>query len=241
MFGDRKPMKLNAFLTHLHWDHVMGLPFFGPALRPDTLLEVYGPPQEEGTLQEVMTHVVKPPFFPVHMHELEGSMVFRELADDKVVIGSTMVRSRMVPHVGTTLGFRIEAGGHSLAYISDHQAPEIGVSPQKRGHVAEGVLELCDGVDVLIHDGQYTKQEFATVKGTWGHSTVDYAVHVAAEAGARRLVIFHHDPAHNDAEVDELLEIAMSSPGADRLDSVLAAEEGMTLDVGLLPTGLPGE
>lgn len=235
VFGVGVPLHVTAFLTHLHWDHVMGLPFFGPAQRPETLLEVFGPPQEDGSLSEVMTQVVKPPFFPVHMRELAGTMVFREIANDEVSVGSALVRSRTVPHVGTTLGFRVEVDGRSVAYVSDHQAPD------DRGEVAKGVLELCDGADLVIHDAQYTRQEFAGVKGSWGHSTVDYAVHVAAEAGARRLVLFHHDPAHTDAEVDELLEVARKSPGAGRLEAVIAAEEGMTLDLGLLPTGPTNE
>ncbi len=175
-----------------------------------------------------MTQVVQPPFFPVHMRELDGSMIFREVGDEDLHLGSATVRCRHVPHIGTTLGFRIEAEGRVVTYISDHQAPP------DRQSVAAGVLELCADADVLIHDAQYTPEEFASFKGSWGHSTVDYAVRVAVESGTRRLVLFHHDPAHTDAEVDAMLERARHSPGADALEDVLAAEEGMCLDVGLL-------
>jgi phosphoribosyl 1,2-cyclic phosphodiesterase len=230
----RDPLPITALLTHLHWDHVMGLPFFGPVQRPGAQLLVYGPRQDESSLQEVMTQVVKPPFFPVHMRDLDGSMRFEEVGAESFAVGSATVTSREVPHIGTTLGFRIEAEGRSLVYISDHQAP-----PDRRG-VAAGVLELCDGADLVIHDGQYTAEEFAGVKGTWGHSTVDYAVQVAAEAGAKRLIIFHHDPAHTDAEVDALLELAQRSPGAKDVEEILAAEEGMSLDLSLLAAGSSG-
>jgi phosphoribosyl 1,2-cyclic phosphodiesterase len=230
----RVPLRCHALLTHLHWDHVMGLPFFGPVQRPGSELVVYGPRQDEGSLQDAMTQVVKPPFFPVHMRDLDGSMVFKEAGDEDLKLGSATVRCREVPHIGTTLGFRIEAGGRALVYISDHQAPP------ERNSVDPGVLELCEDADVLIHDAQYTPEEFATVKGTWGHSTVDYAVRVAAEAGVRRLVLFHHDPAHTDAEVDAMLEAARCSPGADAIDEVLAAEEGMCLDLSLSAAGSSG-
>jgi ribonuclease BN (tRNA processing enzyme) len=224
----RDPLLIHALLTHLHWDHVMGLPFFGPVQRAGAELRVFGPRQSDGPLQDVMTQVVSPPFFPVHMQELDGDMVFCEVGDEDLKLGSATVRCREVPHIGTTLGFRIEGEGRSLAYISDHQAPPDG------RFVADAVLDLCSGVDLLIHDAQYTEEEFATVKGTWGHSTVGYAVRVAAEAGVRRLVLFHHDPAHTDAEVDAMLAEARRSPGADGIEEIFAAEEGMRVDLGLI-------
>jgi ribonuclease BN (tRNA processing enzyme) len=141
-----------------------------------------------------------------------------------IPVGSAKVTVRRVPHIGETLGFRIDAEGCSLAFVSDHQQPD------DRESVAEAVLELCDGADLVVHDAQYTEAEFVE-KGTWGHSTIGYAVHVAAEAGARKLVLFHHDPVHTDAEMDRLLDQARSDAEASRLDGVLAAAEGLSLDL----------
>lgn len=223
-YGVDAPVDLTAFLTHLHWDHIIGLPFCRPVLRLGGAMEVFGPPQPGGPLCEVMDRVVVPPYFPVQVSELHGSVRFNEVLDDAVAVGSAKVTVRRVPHVGTTLGFRIEAEGCSVAYVSDHQAPG------DRFSVADAVLELCDGVDLAIHDAQYTDDEFAA-KATWGHSTFAYAARVAAEAGARRLALFHHDPVHTDEDLDRLLEETRRYPEASRLDGVVAAEEGLSIDL----------
>ncbi len=226
-YGVDAPVQLTAFLTHLHWDHIIGLPFCRPLLRLGGHMDVYGPPQDHLPLWEVIDQVVVPPFFPVQVKELHGSIQFHEVGDDSLAVGSAKVLVRRVPHVGVTLGFRIEAGGRSLAFVSDHQAP---MDPRDRGYVSEAVLQLCDGADIVVHDAQYTDEEFAK-KAHWGHSTIDYAVHVAAEAGARRLVLFHHDPVHTDEEMDRLIDQAADAPGASRLDVVVGATEGMSLDL----------
>ncbi len=218
-------VELVAFLSHLHWDHIIGLPFFTTAHHPSTTLEVYGPPQAGGSLHDLFDRVLHPPFFPINVEELKGSVRFNEALDDVVTVGRAKVMVRRVPHVGTTLGFRIEADGASVAFVSDHQQPE------DRSQVARGVLELCDGADLVIHDAEYTEEEFVA-KALWGHSTIAYAVHVAREAGARQLAMFHHDPLHVDDDIDRLLGEARSLDEAAGLDKVLAASEGLTLEVG---------
>lgn len=223
--GSETPIEMTALLTHLHWDHIIGLPFCTPLLKAGTRMDVYGPPQVGGTLHDVIDRVVIPPFFPVQVKELHGSIDFHEVDEDVLAIGSAKVVVRRVPHVGTTLGYRIEADGASVAYVSDHQTPD------DRQTVAPSVLELCDGADLLIHDAQYTDEEFLT-KSTWGHSTVGYAVHVAAEAGVRRLSLYHHDPDHTDEILDRIADSAAKAPGADQLETVSAAAEGSTVDLG---------
>jgi phosphoribosyl 1,2-cyclic phosphodiesterase len=224
-YGTGEPIEMTALLTHLHWDHIIGLPFCTPLLKAGTRMEIYGPPQDGGTLHDVIDRVVIPPFFPVQVKELHGSINFHEVQEDDFAIGSAKIRVRRVPHVGTTLGFRIEAEGASVAFVSDHQ------TPPDHATVSPSVLELCDGADLLIHDAQYTDEEFES-KSTWGHSTVGYAVHVAAEAGARRLALFHHDPEHTDEILDQLVVSAEKASGSSCLDSVSAAAEGSTVDLG---------
>ena len=220
-----KPLEATALLTHLHFDHIMGLPFFRPLQDPGAIIDVYGPSQENMTLQEVMKSVVQPPFFPIEMSEFRGDLRFLDTAEDDLVLGNPKIRSRTVPHRGHTLGFRIEADSKTVVYLPDHQAP------LDRQEVSDAVLELCEGADVLIHDAQYTDEEF-TEKHDWGHSTVPYAIRVAADAGVRRLVLGPHDPAHSDRDIDRLVATARKLPDARRLADITAAYEGMTIELG---------
>jgi phosphoribosyl 1,2-cyclic phosphodiesterase len=210
----------------MHWDHVQGLPFFAPILAPGAQLDIYGPPQEAGSLAEAFHQFVRPPFFPVTVEELYGQISFHDVTDCDVEIDGAKVRVRPVPHVGSNNGYRVEVGGAIVAYLADHQMPHDGSH-----RVSDAVLELCDGADLVIHDAQYTVDEF-TQKYYWGHCTVDYAVFVAQEAGAKRLALFHHDPAHDDDTVDALLAHARQAAEATGLCEVLAAYEGLTVSFG---------
>lgn len=218
------PGTWTALLSHLHWDHLIGLPFFPPALEPGAHLDVYGPSQDGSSIQAVVDSVVKPPFFPVQVDDLRGSISFHDMAAGDMAVGSAKVVARSVPHVGSTLGFRIEGDGGSVAYVPDHQASSDLTS------VDSAVLELCEGVDVLVHDAQYTAEEFGA-KADWGHSTPAYAVQVAAAARARALVLFHHDPSHTDRQLDDMVAGARAVPGASRLQAVVGAAEGMVIEV----------
>ena len=220
-----RPMRGNCLLTHLHYDHVLGTPFFPPMRDPGALLEIYGPSQVDDTLQATMAGMVKPPFFPVHMADFRGELRYHDLkGNDEFQLGGIAVKVRTVPHIGNTLGFRIEADGATLAYVPDHQAPV------DRTTVGAEVLELSEGVDLLLHDSQYTDDEFVELSD-WGHSTPAYAVHVATQAGARRLDLFHHDPGHTDRQLDSMLRSARQVAQAIGKVEVNAAKEGGTFEL----------
>jgi phosphoribosyl 1,2-cyclic phosphodiesterase len=223
----------SALVTHLHWDHVQGLPFFVPVLRPGARLDVYGPPPESMSLEAAFHEFLRPPFFPVEVTDLEGEIVFHDLLDEDLAVGDAKVTSRQVPHVGRTAGYRVQFDGSTIAYISDHQAPSDGSFT-----VDENVLELADGVDLLIHDAQYTPDEFPA-KATWGHCTIDYAVHVAVEAGAKRVALFHHDPSHDDETLDALAKAAVVLGEAHGVE-VLAAYEGLSVAFGSAEDSVAG-
>ena len=152
-------------------------------------------------------------------------MQFEEAADEPIRIGKVTITSRPVPHVGPTLGYRIECEGRSLAYISDHQQPAVDST-----EVDERVLELCRGVDVLIHDAQYTPAEFAE-RLTWGHCTVEYALEVAIQSGVGTLVLFHHDPSHDDDTVEALTRRVAALSAERGGPAVVAASEGASIDL----------
>lgn len=218
-----EPFRASALVTHLHWDHVQGIPFFPPLLEEGSRLDLFAPHQCDGSLEEVVGGFLSPPYFPVALSELPCEIRFHELGADSFDLPGATVRSAWVPHVGPTLGYRVEAGGVSIAYVSDHQQPGVATTS-----VDEGVLELCEGADLLIHDAQYDEAEFAE-RFDWGHCTVDYALEVAHAAGVDTLVLFHHDPSHADARIDGLAAGASRRALDLGVREVIAAHEGLTV------------
>lgn len=212
----------HALVSHMHWDHVQGLPFFTPIDRPGAHLDIYTPPPPGGTAHEAFDQFMCPPYFPIRVSDLRGEIAIHDVNDTELVIGDAKVTVRSVPHIGPTNGYRIEVDGFTIAYISDHQAPfELDT-------VAASALELCDGVDLLIHDAQYVDEEWEQ-KAHWGHCTVGYALQVAREAGVRRLALFHHDPGHDDDTIDRILAGARDRATGMGVDEVIAAAEGLTV------------
>ena len=221
-FGEQyvgRPFKGAALLTHLHWDHVQGVPFFQPLLEKGNEIDIYAPVQEDGkSVKEAFDSIICPPQFPVDLNLFSGTFRFHDTVDSEFTIGDVRVTARSIPHIGPTLGYRLECNGSSIAYISDHQQPYDGSIS-----VPDTVRELADGVDLLIHDSQYTPEEFEK-KFYFGHCTTEFAVAVGLECGAKRLALFHHDPVRTDAELDTECRVVSGM-------QVFAAREGLTVSL----------
>jgi phosphoribosyl 1,2-cyclic phosphodiesterase len=218
------PFSGTALLTHLHWDHVQGLPFFAPILQPGAEFDIYGPTPEDGsTMADTLARLITPPAFPVPLFDLPGDIRVHDVDDTTFRVGGYEITSRLIPHNGATCGFRITWGGRTVVYIPDHQQPADTLA------IADSVRELCAGADLLIHDAQYTPGEFLQ-KQTWGHCTVEYAVSVAAQCKVGRLALFHHDPAHDDEMLDELERQASRCAQGFGVE-VFSAKEAVTVEV----------
>lgn len=216
------PLRIVCLLTHLHYDHTLGLPFFEPLLRADTVFEIYAPRQPDGrSIRDIFIEKIQPPMFPIPLDQFAARIVFHEIGDEDFSVGGYTVRSRFVPHVGPTLGFRVGYRGTSVTYLSDHQQPT-----GEHFSIADGARELCDDVDLLIHDSQFTDEEFAC-KCAWGHSTYSYACWVAETCRVKRLALFHHDPSRSDDELRRLTAEVACSTSVD----VFAAREGESVCV----------
>ena len=202
-------LKAYLFLSHVHWDHIQGFPFFLPAFLPNAELEVYGAAGMESGLEESLSGQMQYTYFPVRLGDLRSRMSFHEVGEDAFRAGDFSVHTAYLNHTCPTVGYRIELGGASVAYLSDHEPywphdPARGVDgllhhPADRRHVA-----FAEGADLLIHDAQYLAEEYPARRG-WGHSTVEYVVDVAAAAKVKRLALFHHEPVHDDKQLSRLV------------------------------------
>ena len=223
LFGDA-PFRGTILLGHLHWDHTHGLPFFPAGGRPDADVTLLMP--EQGDAETVLEDMLSPPHFPITPRELGGSWTFRGIDEGDHEIEGYRVRAREIPHKGgRTFGYRVSDGAVTIAYLSDHSPISYGPGPHGMGPYHEAALELIDGVDLMIHDAQYTKADFGP-RAHYGHSTVEYAVGLAEEAGAAGLLLFHHDPSRTDDELDAIMN-ALAASSVD----IEAAVEGAILQI----------
>ncbi|HVL04538.1 MAG TPA: MBL fold metallo-hydrolase [Acidimicrobiales bacterium] len=221
---DGQPFRGTILLGHLHWDHTHGIPFFAAGNQPGSEVTVVMPAQ--GDPEQVLERAFSPPHFPVTPTQLQGRWRVRSHEPGQYEVEGFSVLAAEIPHKGgRTFGYRVTDGGGTLAYLSDHSPVAAGAGPHGLGAYHESALALADDVDLLIHDAQHTAAEF-TDRAFLGHSAVEYAVGLAEAAGARTLVLFHHDPARTDDEIDALVV----AHAGGRVE-VVAAAEGLTIDV----------
>jgi phosphoribosyl 1,2-cyclic phosphodiesterase len=221
---DGRPFKGSIILGHLHWDHTQGIPFFRAGDDPGARVELYAPAQ--GDTESVLERFMSPPHFPITPGELRGSWRFRALEPGEANIEGFSILALEVPHKGgRTFGYRISDGRATIAYLSDHCPTSLGPGPDGLGEYHEAALELTRDCDVVFHDAQYTDEELPKM-AYFGHSSCGYAVSLAETAGARRAVLFHHDPARTDDQIDSIVSLY-----TNRAVMVEAAAEGAVFDI----------
>jgi phosphoribosyl 1,2-cyclic phosphodiesterase len=194
--------RINILLTHLHMDHIQGLVFFAPAFRPSSEIVIWGPAAPEAPLQDRIARYISAPLSPVEVRELPCGVEFREAPLSEWQIGTATVRAGSVAHRGPTLGYRIDEGDTSLCYLPDHE-PAIGADIERDDPEWISGYELARGATLLVHDCQYTDDEYPEHVG-WGHSALSHTLAFARHAEPERLLLFHHDPLHSDDFLDAL-------------------------------------
>lgn len=234
---------IDLLVTHTHWDHIQGFPFFLPAYVPGGRLTIYGPRGLEQTLEASLAGQMRHTYFPVQLGQLRADVEFVELAEERFTLGGCRVSTQLLNHTATTIGYRFDTPGLRVAYLTDHEpfwwpGPRQASGPGPLSHPGEERhMAFMAGADLVIHDAQYSDREYPAKRG-WGHSPVEYVTDVAADAGVKRLVLFHHDPLHSDAWVRQHTELARRRARArGSTMEIVAAAEGVEIDV---PEGSDG-
>ena len=213
-----QPIKLSLLITHAHWDHIQGLPFFAPAYGKKNEIRVRGYDGVDMSFGKIMDEPMKAPFFPIAMRELSARIDIKKLTEMEFFFGKVQVRARFVNHPGVCAGYRLFTSAGSIAFLPDHEpyqflhsARTSDMSPDEAKKTAEkeriGLVDFLHASDILILDAQYTDAEYESHVG-WGHGSVSSAVSLALDSKVRKLLLFHHDPSHDDTMLDAIVEDA---------------------------------
>jgi phosphoribosyl 1,2-cyclic phosphodiesterase len=240
--GRKSPREITLLLTHTHWDHIQGLPFFLPQLRPGSRLKILGCEGAREGLATLLARQMESPFFPVPLRGTPATIDIAELKDSSFRIGQVHGDTFAANHPGTCIGYKLSLRGASIAYFPDNE-PHLGqlraskgkqsrqdIKRAKEGHAE--MVEFIRGLDLLIMDAQYDSREYSMHIG-WGHGCLDDVVALAIEASVKKLVLFHHDPDHSDAKVAQMARTArrlIRKAGSNL--KVEPAREGVVLQVG---------
>ena len=211
-----KPLSVTLLLTHVHWDHIQGFPFFQPAYQAQNTIRILGYEGARRSLQSTLEVQMDSPFFPISFRDLPAKILIEEMKEQQFAVGKVKVRAARAKHSGVTMGYRLETSAGVIAFVPDHESAP--------GEDAGALTEIIAGADVLMLDCQYTAEEYPKKVG-WGHGCLDDAVRVACEAGVKRLYLFHHDPTHDDDFVENMVARAREL-ACDHDIEIDAAREG---------------
>jgi len=243
------PIRADLFLTHTHWDHIMGFPFFAPVYVPGTRLNIYGPATYEAEMmRDVMGGQMAYRYFPVRWTDLAAEIRYFDLKEERIDLGEGLgVSTIYLNHPVLSLGYRFERAGSVLCTVFDTEPfrnifstdpgdPSYSAEMAAEGEAVarernERLESFFRGADCLIHDAQYTREEYEHGKTGWGHSPMEHAIESAGRAGVRKLVLFHHEPMRTDAEMNALAAKLCPACAGGRPE-VLFAREGLELDIG---------
>lgn len=221
---NESPLEAHLFFSHTHWDHIQGFPFFAPAFVKGNCFHIYGALAANGqTIERCLNDQMLHPNFPVPLQIMAGNLQFHSLtSQEPLQIGDVTIDHAPLNHPGGAVGYRINWQGLAVSYITDHEHPAQGLD--------EHVLRLARDADVMIYDATYTDEEYHNPQHSkvgWGHSTWQEAVKTAKAAGVKQLVVFHHDPTHDDSFMDQVAEgVSQAFDG-----SSLVAQEGLTIQL----------
>jgi phosphoribosyl 1,2-cyclic phosphodiesterase/ActR/RegA family two-component response regulator len=224
-----EPLNLTVLITHTHWDHIQGFPFFSPAYNSINRLRILGYEGARVGLGATLAGQMESPYFPIALKEMPGHIVIEELRDMSFPVGAIHVDACFAKHPGVCVGYRLSTSSGSIVYVPDNEwsAEDSTNECPENCSLNARMIELVRGADILMMDAQYDREEYRTHKG-WGHGCVDDVVRLALDSGVKHLYLFHHDPAHDDARLDAMLQHAQSlvraQPGATLV--VRAAREG---------------
>src|SRR5438270_8758340 len=209
----------HIFISHFHWDHIQGIPFFTPLYEESNSKFVFYSSNRARGLQRLLEEQMIEPYFPVDMNQMAGRREFHDIPEGRMEMPDCVIQSKWLNHPQGCLGFRVETEEGVLVYATDNEPGDPVFDKQVR--------ELAEGADVLIYDAQYLPDEYQAKRRGWGHSHWREAVNVVMESGAKELVLFHHDPDHDDACIDRIVNDA-----SNYYPRVRAAAEGMEIRIG---------
>lgn len=241
------PVKAYIFISHFHWDHIQGLPFFKPAFKPTNHFIIYGCDEPNVNLSEIISMQMNPTYFPLAIEDMRARIEFRTIREETFNIDDVEVKTRFLNHPGYALGYRFTFQGKSIVYISDnepfvHPAGGGGSNEEQIENVAvrfekfvedlsDDLVRFVDSADILIHDTQYFPEEYEQKK-TWGHSPLDYTVDIAVRAGIKKLILFHHDPDHDDDTIHQMVRQSRELLQRNNNGIICeAAREGATIEL----------
>lgn len=244
LMAEGESVKAYIAITHPHWDHIQGFPFFKPAFISGNEFTIIGVQSKSVTLRQMISSQMDKVYFPVQLNELKAKINFHPIREETIQIFEANLTSIFVNHPQFALGYRLNAGGHSIVYISDNEPFDREVAKSLKnvdksivhkyssvkGDPNQRIFDFARGADILIHDTTYTPEEYVNHVG-WGHSHYLFSLKVAEEAGVKRLVLFHHDQLHNDEKIDEILQKCVKEIRTRSYKfECIAAAEGMELE-----------